>query len=154
MHTCQSNLNEVKHVTLNPGSAGVVRIHMVPPRLSMFRSTPSVILLNGQEILPINTSWAILLCSFIDEIQPYDGKTLAESDWDGIIQRTVERTRRVYQRVNEETLKGDLWRIIRTLDDVANGREPQGAGRRAFIGRLRQIHDRTPPDGPDDQFPQ
>lgn len=119
------HLNEVKHVTLNPGSAGVVRVHMVPPRLSKLNSIPSVIILNGQDILPINTSWAILLSAFIDEIQPYDGSVLNPADWDGIIGRTVKKTRGVYRAVKEETLRNDLWRIIRTLEDVAGGREPQ-----------------------------
>ena len=119
------HLNEVKHVTLNPGREGVVRVHMVPPKLSLFRNVPSVIILNGQDILPINTSWAILLSAFIDEIQRYDGKTLEEGEWDGVVQRTVAATRRVYRNVKESTLKDDLWRIISTLYDVANGREPE-----------------------------
>ncbi len=118
------HLNEVKHVTLNPGSEGVVRVHMVPPKLSLFKNTPSVILLNGQDILPINISWAILLSAFIDEIQRYDGKTLESSDWNGIIERTVEKTRSVYRGVDEKTLKSDLWRILGTFHDIAQGREP------------------------------
>lgn len=118
------HLNEVKHVTLNPGSEGVVRVHMVPPKLSLFKNTPSAVILNGQDILPINISWAILLSAFIDEIQQYDGKTLEDGDWDGIIGRTVAKTRAVYRNVDEKTLKGDLWRIIGTFHDIANGREP------------------------------
>ncbi len=119
------HLNEVKHITLNPGSEGVVRVHLVPPVLRLFKNAPSVVILNGQDILPINTSWAILLSAFIDEIQRYDGKTLEDGDWDGVVQKTVVRTRRVYRTVKEGTLKDDLWRIISTLYDVANGREPK-----------------------------
>jgi radical SAM protein with 4Fe4S-binding SPASM domain len=119
------NFNQVKHVTLNPGSEGVVRIHMVPPKLSLLIKVPSVIILNGQEILPINTSWAILLCSFIDEIQRFDGKVIKESDWDAVVAKTVKNTRAVYWNANEDTLKSDLWRIVNTLDDIANGREPE-----------------------------
>jgi radical SAM protein with 4Fe4S-binding SPASM domain len=115
----------VKHVTLNPGSAGVVRIHMVPPRLAFWRRTPSVILLNGQDILPINPSWAILLSSFMDELQPYDGKEIKDSGWDEVIAKTVAATKRVYRRVEETTLKADLWRIIKVLGDVAVGKEPE-----------------------------
>jgi radical SAM protein with 4Fe4S-binding SPASM domain len=117
--------NQVKHVTLNPGSEGVVRIHMVPPKLKLYKKIPSVIILNGQEILPINTSWAILLSSFIDEIQRFDGKVINDSDWEAVVTKTIERTRTVYRHVGESTLKRDLWRIINTLVDVANGREPQ-----------------------------
>lgn len=116
--------NEVKHVTLNPGREGVVRIHMVPPKLRFFKNVPSVVILNGQDILPINTSWAILLSAFIDEIQQYDGKTLEDGEWDAIIWKTVAATRRVYRGVDEKTLRSDLWRIISAFHDIANGREP------------------------------
>ena len=119
------HFHEVKHVTLNPGSEGVVRVHMIPPKLNIFRNTPSVLLLNGQDILPINISWAILLSAFIDELQPYDQKELTDGDWDGIIQRTINKTKRVYPGVAPETFKSDLWRIINALGDIAAGREPE-----------------------------
>jgi radical SAM protein with 4Fe4S-binding SPASM domain len=114
----------VKHVTLNPGSAGVVRIHMIPPKPRLFGNTPSVILLNGQDILPVTPSWAILLSSFMDAIQSFDGQEIRDADWDKIVADTVASTRRVYRRVEEDTLKNDLWRIIKTLTDIAAGREP------------------------------
>jgi radical SAM protein with 4Fe4S-binding SPASM domain len=118
------NFRGVKHVTLNPGSEGVVRIHMVPPRLRLLRKAPSVIILNGQDILPISPSWAILLSAFMDELQKYDGKEIGEGDWASVIGKTIAAAKRVYARVGDETLKGDLWRIINTLTDVAAGREP------------------------------
>ncbi|SHI12291.1 radical SAM additional 4Fe4S-binding SPASM domain-containing protein [Sporobacter termitidis DSM 10068] len=120
----REHMGFVKHVTLNPGSEGVVRIHMVPPGRSVWRRVPSVIILNGQDILPIGTSWAILLSSFMDEIQRYDGKDMGDGDWDDVIGKTIAAVKRVYGSVREETLRGDLWRIIKTLTDVAAGRAP------------------------------
>lgn len=120
----KKHFSGVKHVTLNPGSDGVVRIHMVPPKLHLLKSVPSVIILNGQDILPINISWAILLSAFIDEIQEFDGKDIQDSDWSRVIAKTVSQVRAIYPGIKEETLKSDLWRIINTLDDVAGGREP------------------------------
>ena len=119
------HFSEVKHVTLNPGSEGVVRVLMVPPKLNILKNAPSVVILNGQDILPINTSWAILLSAFIDEIQRYDQKEFKDEDWDDVVNTTVSTTRRVYRHVKESTLKGDLWRIISTLYDIANGRQPE-----------------------------
>ncbi len=120
----QEHFSGVKHVTLNPGREGVVRVHMIPPRLRLVGTAPSVIILNGQDILPINTSWAILLSIFIDEMQPYDGKDVFDSDWEAVIVKTIAKMRGIYRRVKEKTIRDDLWRIINTLDDVANGREP------------------------------
>lgn len=127
----KKHLNEVKHVTLDPNGPGVLRIHMIPPRRSLNKRIPSVIVVNGQDIVPINLSWAILLSAFIDEITMFDGREISENDWDAVINKTVKRVKGVYAAVKEETLKSDLWTIINTLDDIARGKMPE-----AEIGQL------------------
>ena len=56
--------NEVYHTTLDPCKFGCVRIHLIPPRKVEF-GTPWAVILNGYHVLPIQTSWAILLKEFI-----------------------------------------------------------------------------------------
>ena len=56
----RGHLNRVRHVTLDPDGPGVVRIHLIPCT-KPDRDTPFVAILNGQDILPLNLSWAILL---------------------------------------------------------------------------------------------
>lgn len=127
----KKHLHEVKHVTLNPNDSEVLRIHMIPPRRVLNKNIPSVVFVNGQDIVPINLSWAILLSSFIDAITPYDGHEIKDADWESIVSKTVKSVRGVYLTVKEQTLKDDLWTIISTLTDIAHGRAPE-----ADIGQI------------------
>ena len=69
----RARLNRVRHITLDPDGPGVVRIHLVPCH-KPDRETPFTAILNGQDILPLNVSWAILLTNFIEALKPYTGK--------------------------------------------------------------------------------
>ena len=71
---CRKNLNKVLHTTLNPYEPGVVRIHLIPAKLNVFKTKPSLAILNGKDIIPINIAWAIMLSMFINEINEYEGK--------------------------------------------------------------------------------
>ena len=57
----KENLNEVKHTTLNPEGPGVVRIHMVPPKYDGPEPVGSVVILNGQDIIPLDDGSAVKL---------------------------------------------------------------------------------------------
>jgi sulfatase maturation enzyme AslB (radical SAM superfamily) len=118
-------LQQVKHITLNPNGPGVIRIHMVPPRLSFNKDIPSIIILNGQDILPVNLSWAILLSVFIDEMFYYDNKEMSENDWETVVNNTIKNVKKVYPRTKEDILKDDLRRIIKALTDIATGKKPE-----------------------------
>lgn len=63
-------LSQVRHITLNPGGPGVVRLHMLPPASRLRRSVPYVVILNGHDVLPLNISWAILLACLMDALAP------------------------------------------------------------------------------------
>ena len=49
-----NNWKGVVHTTLNPNGPGAMRIHLIPPKFSWFKIVPSVVILNGQDVLPIN----------------------------------------------------------------------------------------------------
>ena len=69
----RSRLNRVRHITLDPDGPGVVRIHIVPCH-KPDHETPFTVILNGQDILPLNVSWAILLTNLIEALKPCTGK--------------------------------------------------------------------------------
>ena len=74
-------LNKIYHVTFNPNGPSVTRIHLIPPaKVAMGISW--VVLINGQDILPITTGWAILLKEFIEQVNEYTNKALEEKDID------------------------------------------------------------------------
>ncbi|MFR3225717.1 MAG: hypothetical protein ACLTNY_01965, partial [Blautia massiliensis (ex Durand et al. 2017)] len=82
------HLSRVRHVTLDPDGPGVVRIHLIPCRRPD-RDTPFVALLNGQDLLPLQISWAILLTNLIEALQRRSGEALAPADWSAVTAEAV-----------------------------------------------------------------
>ena len=78
------------HTTWNPGAENVMRIHLVPPRFLSGKIVPSVVILNGQEIVPVSEAWAILLTEFIRRINEYENHAIEEKEV-------------------QQVLKGNLW---------------------------------------------
>ena len=89
----RARLNRVRHITLDPDGPGVVRIHLVPCH-KPDRETPFTAILNGQDILPLNVSWAILLTNFIEALKPYTGKEIRPEEWSAINAQAVAATRK------------------------------------------------------------
>lgn len=118
------NMKGVAHTTLNPYGPGTVRIHLVPPKFSLKETAPSVVILNGKDIIPINMSWAILLDSFIAEVNRHDGREITEAEMKVVVHRTLEKVKKVYPRTKETQMKEDLLKIVSTLTEVAYGNEP------------------------------
>lgn len=113
----------VSHTTLNPRGPGVVRIHLVPPKHPL--REPSVAILNGQDIIPVNPSWTVLLNNFIAQVNLYPNQPLAQEDLDRIVEQTVTDTCRIFPRTPRETIHDDLGAMLRALMDVAYGRKPE-----------------------------
>jgi len=119
----RTHLNKVFHTTLNPEQPGVVRIHMIPPKFSLFRSRPSTVILNGKDIIPINASWAILLSIFIEEVNEYAGREITENDLLSIKSKTYNRMRKIYRDINGNIISKDLENMINVFVAIAR-REP------------------------------
>lgn len=118
------NFNEVHHTTLNPEGPGVVRIHLVPPAVSERQIPASVAIINGQDIVPVNVSWSILLTELIKHINEYSGKPINQRDADEIVAATAKSVRRVYPFTTKKRLKRDVFRILNTFSQIARGRIP------------------------------
>ena len=121
----KKNLNEVLHTTLNPYEPGVVRIHLVPAKYNPFKANPSVVILNGKDILPINLAWTILLAIFMKEVSKYKGNEVTEKQLKKIVTTTVNKALEIYRKPGRITLKEDLNTILSVFIDIAEGREPQ-----------------------------
>ncbi|MCR5687445.1 MAG: radical SAM protein [Lachnospiraceae bacterium] len=120
----KENLNEVKHTTLNPEGPGVVRIHMVPPKYDGPEPAGSVVILNGQDIIPINVSWAVLLSMLIDAINEYHGRPIGDEDVKKIVESTVISARSVYRFIPKSVIRKDIFRIMNTFKQIAYREEP------------------------------
>ncbi|MCR5331082.1 MAG: radical SAM protein [Lachnospiraceae bacterium] len=117
------HFNEVHHTTLNPEGPGVVRIHLIPPIVEDNQIEASVAIINGQDIIPVNVSWSILLTEFIEEVNKYAGREITDEDADTIRENTVTSVKKVYPFVSRKRLKEDIFRIMNAFKQVAYGEE-------------------------------
>ena len=126
----RARLNRVRHITLDPDGPGVVRIHLVPCH-KPDRETPFTAILNGQDILPLNVSWAILLTNFIEALKPYTGKEIRPEEWSAINAQAVAATR---QNLPQDRVRADRERPGKRLW-TACVRLPAAGSRRSRLNR-------------------
>jgi len=116
----KKHLNQVLHTTLNPDNPGVVRIHLVPSKFSLFSLRPSMVIINGRDIVPLNPAWTILLSLFIDEINKYEGEEISNENLNKVVETTIHRLKNVYRDASEDTVKKDLWNMVNFFTAIAN----------------------------------
>lgn len=131
----KENLTEVLHTTLNPYEPGVVRIHLIPAKYESFKATPSVVILNGKDILPINLSWTILLAIFIKQVNQFKGNEVTEEELKQVIDTTVEQTQKIYKLAKKDVIKEDLNKILSVFMDISEGKEPKEKIGQLSIGK-------------------
>ena len=147
------NWREMVHTTWNPKDPGAVRIHLIPPKFQLFRFVPSVAILNGNQIIPVNESWAILLTEFIRQLNTFGDGEMPEEALEKILENTCRNVKKVYPDVDPEELLEDLETITGVFEDVARGREPENRRDRSDGYRdLCLLYDGTASDGSDGQF--
>ncbi len=117
------NYGEVKHTTLDPEGPGVVRIHLIPPKVEGEDIGPSVAIINGQDIIPVNVSWTILLSEFIDEVNKYSGREVIEEETARIIKDTCKKMRKIYPFLSSKYLTADIQTIMETFKRIAYRQE-------------------------------
>lgn len=119
------NWKGMVHTTWNPDGPGAIRIHLIPPRFSLWKFVPSVVILNGNQILPLNESWAILLTEFIRHLNEHGEKTMTEEELDELLDETCSEVQKVYPSASRERLMEDLDQMAGVFEDIARGREPK-----------------------------
>ena len=113
------------HTTWNPGAENVMRIHLVPPRFLSGKIVPSVVILNGQEIVPVSEAWAILLTEFIRRINEYENHAIEEKEVQQVLKETFGAVRKIYPKTDPEVFHRDLSVMLDTFEDVIAGKIPQ-----------------------------
>lgn len=116
-----AHFNEVHHTTLNPEGPGVVRIHLVPPKITNGEVAASVAIINGQDVIPVNRSWSILLTEFIEEVNRYDGREVTDEDVAQILDAVCKNVKKVYPFVSKKRLQKDIFTLMNTFKEVAYG---------------------------------
>lgn len=121
----------VLHTTLNPRGIGVARIHLIPPKTIKW-GIPWVVIINGQDIVPLNSAWAILLSEFIQVMNELGHSNMNAGELKEIIDETILRVQNVFTRTKRSILIDDLRDIIDTITSLAKGEVPPLA-----IGHLK-----------------
>ncbi|NLO10254.1 MAG: radical SAM protein [Clostridiales bacterium] len=121
----------VTHVTLDPDGPGVARLHLVPPKPSIFRDPPSLLVINGTWFLPIGPSWATIMRIFFNELQDCckDKREVRPEEIKHIERAVVSKARKLYPGIKEDTIINDLSEIITLAINIARGENiPKEAG--------------------------
>lgn len=115
----------VVHATLDPDGPGVARLHLIPPKPSLLRNPPSLLVINGTWFLPVGPSWADILRVFFDELNTCcrDKCELTPQEIEGIEQAVVRKMQRLYPRVRAEMILDDLKEIVTLAVHIATGKQ-------------------------------
>ena len=120
----QENFTEVLHTTLNPEGPGAVRIHLIPPKITEGEIQPSVAIINGQDIIPVNVAWAVVLSEFIKQVNKYDGRAVSDDDVQNILEETCKGVKAVYPLLSRKVIKEDVYLMMNSFTQIARGEAP------------------------------
>ncbi|MBR3646691.1 MAG: radical SAM protein [Lachnospiraceae bacterium] len=115
----KKNLTEVMHTTFNPKGPGVVRIHLIPPKYDGGQVGASVAIINGQDIIPVNVAWAIILNEYIKQVNKYSGKPINEKEIEIILKNTCKSAKKAYPFISRKRMKHDLAVMLEVFEKVA-----------------------------------
>ena len=114
-----SSFNEVLHTSLNPDGPGAIRVHLIPPKTEENVFNPSIAIINGTDILPVNFVWAVILAELIKETNHYDGREIGEEDIQGILDRTADSVRQMLPVLSRKRIRRDIRTIYTTIRQIA-----------------------------------
>ncbi len=130
--------DEVLHTTLNPNGPGAIRIHLIPPKKEENTLNPSVAIINGTDIVPVNFAWAVMLAEMIRETNKYDGKEIGEDDIRSILDRSAENVKRIIPVFSKKRIERDIETIWQTLRQIAYREEVTTDVRYMSIGEYAE----------------
>ena len=111
--------DEVLHTTLNPDGPGAIRIHLIPPKKEENTLSPSVAIINGADIVPVNFVWAVILAEMIRETNHYDGKEIGEAQIQSILEKTAENVKQIIPVFSKKRIREDIRTIYQTMKQIA-----------------------------------
>ncbi len=116
-------IDSVNHTTFDPKGPGVIRIHLVPPK-DVRNGVPWILVVNGENILPVNTSWGVLINELIKAINSTGGRQLSDEYIKHLMDMVYRNVRKVYPLVGRKLIMEDLKDIVDVLVSIANRETP------------------------------
>ncbi len=119
----KENFTEVLQTTFNPDGPGSIRIHLLPAKLED-KPESSLVIVNGRDILPLNKYWTVMLAEFIKEVNEFDGKTISDSDLEGIFERSYQSSKKVIPLLPKAVFRKNIRRVAHTFKQLSVGEVP------------------------------
>lgn len=138
------NMKQPEQLTLNPEGPGVVRIHHVPPKFALFGKADSIIILNGQYVIPICQSYSVLLRIFMEQLLSHGNRELSDEEFRGVYDAAIRQARKIYYRSKSEKLEETLHNIVNTLWRIAKGDPVSDALGKSYTLRQYAKHMKAP----------
>ena len=129
------NWKGVIHTTWNPDGPGVIRMHMIPPKFTPFKTVDSIVIINGQDIFPVIESEAILLTEYVKNVNEFGPGAMTDDDLKMILQKTFKGVRKVFHFVSDDILKEDLYNLIGAFEAIAKGEPVSVEGEVMTLGQ-------------------
>ncbi len=114
-----NTFNEVLHTTLNPNGPGAIRVHLIPPKKEENALNPSVAIVNGTDIVPVNFAAAVILAEMIREANRYDGKEIGEPEVQASLDNTVANVKKIIPVFSKKRIQNEIVRIYTTMKQIA-----------------------------------
>ena len=119
-----AQIDGISHITFDPKGPGVVRIHLIPPK-KVKLGVSWVVIINGENLLPLSCGWSILLREFIRNINEYSGKEVSDEEIKKAVNQTVGFVSQLFPKTKSDMLRDDLNEIITVITRIAK-RKPVG----------------------------
>lgn len=129
-----SAFSEVLHTTLNPDGPGAIRVHLIPPKAEEAAFGPSVAIINGSDILPVNFIWAVILAELIRETNHYDGMQIDQTDIQKILDKTAGNVHRILPVLSLKRIRKYIQTIYTTIRQIAYREEVTASVQYMSIG--------------------
>ena len=131
----------VYQTTIDPKGPGVVRIHLVPPK-NIVDGIPWIVVINGYRILPILTTYAILLKEFILTYNDYNYSYYDNEQLDEILDVIVRNVKRIYSDAKESDILADLKEMLSTIINIGTkpNAELKHVGNYSLNDFYKQMH--------------
>lgn len=113
-----AQMQQTLQLDLNFMGSQRVHIAILPPRFEadVLDLPPTIVLVNGHDMVPLKWAWAMLLYEFMRQHQLHP---LGELNL--LINRTVDTMKQIFVKQSRKRLRKDLWVIMQTLYDIGVG---------------------------------
>lgn len=112
-------IDEVSHITFDPKTSSVVRIHLIPPQ-KIKLGIAWVVIINGESILPISCGWAILLREFINNINLHEHHEISQEEIDEAIEKTTDQAAILFPKAKKSLFKEDLKELLDVILSIGH----------------------------------